>query len=165
MCACGQLNEDNIFDINYVIQPNYAPQRPLISNNNVFKVIILNNLSVEPGNEKSLILLTCYLKSINFDGDIILSNVLNLKDSSKESVLSCLKRLEGLFLHLTRNYKLHIIPGFNDASNLSFPIIPINKNLFSYLKKNDRIYFHSNPENINISGKRYFKNSYVIVFM
>ena len=119
-------------------------------------ILFLNTFSTDPGNELKIQLLIQFLTNKKFNGHIIFSGLLNLKNCPKKATLDSLKKLEGLIFYLSNAFgKVHIIPGINDVSNLSLPILPINKNLFPRIT-NENVIFHSNPASINIEGINFY---------
>jgi hypothetical protein len=157
LCLQGELTEHGIFNANSIFLPLTAPQRPIPTNSIKSSILIFNGFPIEPGNEFKIQLLIQYLTDNRFKGHIIFSNLLNIKNCSKKTVIESLKKLDGLLLYLSNACgKIHIIPGINDVSNLSLPIIPINRNVFPKNRDNENLIFHMNPACINIEGVNFY---------
>ena len=157
LCLQGELAENGIFNAATIYPPLTAAQ-PQVSFRDVrTQILFFNGSPIEAGSELKIQLLIQFLTSKRFNGHLIFSNLLNVKNYSKTTIVENIKKLENLFFYLSNAFgKVHVIPGVNDISNLTLPILPWNKNIFPRLIDNENVVLHSNPTCINIEGVSFY---------
>jgi hypothetical protein len=147
------LAENGIFNATTIYLPLTAPQPPVSIRDVQTQILFFNGFPIDKSSELNIQLLIQFLTIKRFNGHLIFSNLLNVKNCSKTTLVENIKQFENLFFYLSNAFgKVHILPGVNDISNLTLPILPWNKNIFPRLINNENVVLHSNPTFINIEG-------------
>lgn len=149
----GQLLLDGKFSVSKVIQHGHAPQRPL--KNSIPQCLFLNCIPCDGNLNQLSSIIASYLEIESFFGMICVSfDILSNAPKDFKSGQSALLEIESMCQNLASFGEVYIVPISGNGTCKTYPVIPLNPNLFPSLKNDERIHFAGNPSLVSYEDIR-----------